>query len=327
MKYELIVQNNVTGKAWEISELVSEVSWSTQLVSQPGCLTFSYIDEKNDVIIPEGSIVSFKVDGQGVFFGMVFKVGTSENKMVAITAYDQLRFLKNKDTYIMSGMTASQFFSKICLDFNLKHNIIDSSSYTLPATVYDNKSIYEMLENTIDLTLINTGSWFCIRDNFGKLEFQLINRLKTLLFIGDQSSLSKYTFDSSIDDDTYNQIKLIKENKETLKREVYIVKDSSTIKSWGTLQYFEKMDENANAAQIQARAEMLLKLKNRKTKSLKLDTVLGDLRVFAGSGVILGIEHLQAFDVAMNKFFMVTRATHTFKNDSHMMSLDLVVSI
>jgi hypothetical protein len=87
------------------------------------------------------------------------------------------------------------------------------------------------------------------------------------------------------------------------------------------------VDEASNAAQIQARAEMLLKLKNRKTKSLKLNNVLGDLRVFAGAGVVLGIKKLVVRGIAINKYFMVTSATHTFANDLHTMSLELQVSI
>ena len=145
--------------------------------------------------------------------------------------------------------------------------------------------------------------------------------------IGDASSLEAYSFTSSIDDDTFNLVKLVKENKDTNKRDVYIVKDSSTIAKWGTLQYFEKMDENANAAQIQQRAEMILNLKNRKTKTLKLGNVLGDIRVFAGSGVVLSIQKLANKGVNLNKYFMVTEATHSFSNDLHTMSLGMQVSV
>jgi hypothetical protein len=327
VKIELIVQNSETGKTWEISELVNSISWTTYMVDQPGKLDFTFIDEADKVLATEGSVVSFKVNGTKVFFGYVFKEGVDETESVSVTAYDQLRYLKNKDTYVLSNMTASQVFEKICKDFKMRYSVIDKSSYVLPASVEDNKGLYEIIQKGIDLTLINSGNWYVVRDNFGTLEFQLLNRLKTLVFIGDGSSLSKYSFESSIDSDTYNQIKLVKENKETAKREIYIVKDSSTIKKWGTLQYFETVDEDSNAAQIQARAEMLLKLKNRKTKSLKLNNVLGDLRVFAGAGIVLGIQKLVVRGIPMNKYFMVTSATHTFSNDLHTMSLELQVSI
>lgn len=327
MKIELIVQNADTGKALEISELVSSISWSTYVADQPGKLVFAFIDESDKVLATEGSVVSFKVDETKVFFGYVFKEGVDETDSISVTAYDQLRYLKNKGTYVLANMTASQIFEKICKEFKLRYSVIDKSSYVLPSIPADNKGLYEIIQKGMDLTLINSGNWYVVRDNFGTLEYQLLNRLKTLVFIGDGSSLSKYSFESSIDDDTYNQIKLVKENKDTAKREIYIVKDSSTIKTWGTLQYFETVDENSNAAQIQWRAEMLLKLKNRKTKSLKLNNVLGDLRVFAGAGVVLSVKKLVVRGIAMNKYFMVTSATHTFTNDLHIMSLELQVSI
>jgi hypothetical protein len=327
MKIELIVQSKETGQLWEISELVSDISWDTYITDQPGKLTFNFIDEDNKVLLPEGSIVSFKVDDTKVFFGYVFKNGCDESSKVQITAYDQLRYLKNKDVYVIPGMTSSQIFEKICKETQLRYSVLDASSYVLPASVEDNKTYYEVIQKSIDLTLINTGKWYFVRDNFGTLEYQLINRLKTPVFIGDGSLLSKYSFESSIDEDTYNQIKLVKEDKDAKKREIYIVKDSNTIETWGTLQYFEKMDEDSNAAQIQARAEMLLKLKNRATKTLKLGTVIGDLRVFAGAGVILGIQKLVPRGIELNKYFMVTSVSHTFKNDSHTMSPELQVSI
>jgi hypothetical protein len=326
MQIELIIQDSKSGNAWDMSELVnSGINWETNIAEQPGKLTFEYIDQEN-ISINEGSPVSFKIDGQGIFFGYVFKKGRSKNGKIPITAYDQMRYLKNKDTYVFSGLTASEIFLRITSDFKLKAEVVDASTYVVAPRVHDNKTLFEAIQYGIDETLINTGNWYMLRDNFGKLQFININTLKTDLFIGDESLLVDYDFSSSIDDDSYNQIKLIKENQETQKREIYIVKDSSTIKQWGLLQYFEKMDENANAAQIQARADMLLKLKNRATKKLKL-AALGDLRVFAGTGIVLGISDLEKEGIAANQYFMVTQCSHSFSNDMHIMQLELQVSI
>ena len=325
MNIEAIVQDSKSGAAYDISELITKAVWETTLTNQPGKLTFDYIDD-NKVTISEGSPISFKVDGKGVFFGYIFKKGKNKDEKISVTAYDQMRYLKNKDTYVLSNLTASRIFAKICSDFKLSFEVKDSSSYIVPPRVNDNKTLFEIIQHGIDETLINTGNWYMIRDNFGKLQFININSMKTDLFIGDESLLIDFDYESSIDDDTYNQVKLIKENKETKKREIYIVKDSNTIKQWGLLQYFEKMDENANAAQIQARAEMILKLKNRVTKKLKLDC-LGDLKVSAGSGIVLGISDLQKEGVAINQYFMVTTCSHTFQNDLHTMQLEVQVSI
>lgn len=324
MKIELLTQNNETGKTFDISNLIyGAVSWETQLTDQPGKLTFEFIDE-GLAIMQEGSPVSFKVDGTGVFFGYVFKRTRNQAKRIQVIAYDQLRYLKNKDTYVLAAQTASDIFVKICQDFKLRYKVVSPSSYITPSQVLDNKSLFEIINYGLDRTLINTGEWYIIRDNFGTLEFLNLRDLKTNLFIGDESLLGDYSFEKSIDEDTYNTVKLVKENKDSKKREVYIVKDSSTIAKWGTLQYFEKLSDEANEAQIRVKAEQLHKLKNRPTTAFRLNC-LGDLKVFAGAGIVVGIQDLVAEGMPLNQYFLVKSCTHNFQNEFHMMQLDLKV--
>jgi len=325
MNIKLVVQDNETGKIFDISEIVDTISLTTQMSDQAGKLTFNYQDDDN-IKLHEGSPVYLKVDGVGMFYGTIFTRERTAKDSYSITAYDQMYYLKNKDTYVFPTMTASERFEKVCKDKQLKYRVDDKPSYKVPGAIMDNDTMYNMVQDGIDRTLINTGDWYIIRDDFGTLQFASLNRLKTMLFIGDESLLTDYNFKSTIEGDTYNQVKLIKENKETKKREVYIVKDSNNIKKWGLLQYFEKMDEKANAAQIKERANMILQLKNRVVKTLKLEC-LGDTRVFAGVGIVLGISDLVKEGIPMNKYFMVTSCTHTFKNDYHTMSLEMAVSI
>ena len=138
MKIELITQNNETGKTFDISNLIyGSINWETQLVDQPGKLTFEFIDE-GLAIMKEGSPVSFKVDGIGVFFGYGFKRIRNQAKRIQVTAYDQLRYLKNKDTYVLPAQTASTTFTKICQDYKLRYKVVSPSSYVAPAQVLDN---------------------------------------------------------------------------------------------------------------------------------------------------------------------------------------------
>ena len=325
MILEVVVQDNVTGQAYDISELILEASLETTMSGQPGKLSFTYIND-NVAQINEGSPLSFKADGANLFYGYVFKRNKTQDGKVVVLAYDQMRYLKNKDTYVLSGLTASQIFSKICNDYKLKASVISPSSYVVAPKIHDNKTLFEVIQSAVDETLTSSGTWYTLRDNFGTIEFVNVNALKTLVFIGDGSSLLGYNYETSIDSDTYNQVKLIKENKDTKKREVYIIKDSAAIAKWGQLQYFDKMDEKANEAQIRTRAAQILKLKNRLTKSLKLEC-LGRTEVSAGSGVILGINDLFGEAVAANQYYMVTNCIHKFSNGIHTMNLEVVVSI
>ena len=107
------------------------------------------------------------------------------------------------------------------------------------------------------------------------------------------------------------------ENKETGKREIYIAQDGSHINQWGVLQYYEKLDSKANA---KAMADALLDLYNAKTRTLKLQDVLGDIRVRAGTllVVMLGLG-----DINVSNYLMAEQVKHTFNDGQHLMELKM----
>ncbi len=86
---------------------------------------------------------------------------------------------------------------------------------------------------------------YVLYDDFGKLCLKNLERMKVGLII-DEETGENYDYESSIDSDTYNQIKLTYDNSDTGKREVYMAKDSSNIEKWGVLQYFDTIDEKTN---------------------------------------------------------------------------------
>ncbi|MEG2597672.1 MAG: hydrolase, partial [Oscillospiraceae bacterium] len=82
------------------------ISWETSKKGMPGKLTFSLVS--GDVPIEEGDAVTLTVDGKGRFYGFVFTLSQNESGKIQITAYDQLRYLKNKDCYTYQNKTASE---------------------------------------------------------------------------------------------------------------------------------------------------------------------------------------------------------------------------
>ncbi|MDL2215966.1 hypothetical protein LJB77_02800 [Ruminococcaceae bacterium OttesenSCG-928-N02] len=327
MNIELLIQDSKTCTVWDISEVTTTIKYTTYLEGNPGKLEISMIEDPAKMF-GEGSNVRFKLDGVGVFFGYVFTRERSNTGKLSLTCYDQLRYLKNKDTAVFTGLTATQMFERICSAQQFEHRVTTATSYALPPKVYDNKSYYEMLQDGMDLTLVNAGQWVLMRDNFGVLEMGTIEDRATTFVIGDAEQLTGYTFKSSIDSDTYNRIKLSQEvtseDGETKQRQVYVVYDSETEAHWGTLQYYDKVDENANAAQIRQRAEILLELKNRPTHTIKL-TCMGNIAITAGSSVYVDIAALDNEDTQNRKFALVNECTHTISNDKHTMVLGIEV--
>ena len=78
-------------------------------------------------------------------------------------------------------------------------------------------------------------------DKFGELTLTTPKNLPIQYIIGNESFMSSFEFEGSIEDSA-NIVRLIQENKETKKREVYIYQDSYNIGAWGKLQYMKKVD-------------------------------------------------------------------------------------
>lgn len=326
MKMEMLLQNADTGNIWDIGNVVTSIQWDTRVEdNQPGKLCFSFY-EAEGMEIAYGSIVRLKMDGVNVFYGYVFSFNDTESKETVVTAYDQMRYLQNKDTMVFKDSTASDRFKQICQAFSLKYQIVKDSSYICPAEVCDNKSLYDMIQRAIDFTLIHEKDWYVIYDDFGTLKFNSLKNMKTSLRFGDRELLTGYDFKGSIDDDTYNQVKLVREDTEAKKREVYITKDSSTIRKWGILQHFQKMDEKANTAQIKEFADLILKARNRPTKTLKI-TAIGNWNVRAGSGILLNINDLEGKGVKKNAYYYVLSCNHQVRRQKHTMQLDIQVEM
>lgn len=137
------------------------------------------------------------------------------------------------------------------------------------------------------------------------------------LLVSTGTNIDDYSYERGIDDETYNQIKLVRDNKDTGKREVYISKDSAAIKKWGLLQYYEKLDDSVNPEQAKAKSDALLGLKDRVQQKLTGVEVLGDKSVRAGYMVYVNIPR-----AGIKKFLLCTKAVHDFTDVSHTVKAD-----
>ena len=306
----------VNGQIYEISELVKSVSYTDKLNDGCSKLEFSYIDD--DLDIQNGSVVRLKFNGANIFYGYVFKHGQNKAKEITVTAYDQLRYCKAKDTIVVKNDTIDTLVRKMCNYFGLRVSTLTNTGYKLPVSVQDDKTWLDIIYTAIDDTLTNTGRWYCLRDEFGSIAVRDLQDLQLDLVLGDESLAYEYEYQKSIDDNFYNQIKIVSDNESTGKRDVYIAKDSGSIAKYGLLQFFEVLDKNYNPSQAKAKADALLQLYNREVETLELDC-LGDTRVRAGNSFFGQIE-----DVKLNKRLIVKSVTHKFI-PVHTMSLEVMI--
>lgn len=316
---ELLIGNETGTKLYQPA-VEEGMEWSTERRSTPGKLTFKVLADKNSDFT-EGCPVRMKCNGENVFFGFIFKQKRDKNGIITITAYDQLRYLKNKDTRVYENKTASQLIKMIADDYRLQVGTLENTAYKIPSRVEENTSLFEMIENALDLTLTNTKQMFLLYDDFGKLTLKSLASMYVgspeAYFMIDESTGENFDYTSGIEDNTYNKIKLTYDNEDTGYREVYIAQDSSNINRWGILQYFETLQEGENG---QAKADALLSLYNKKTRNLKITKAFGDNRVRAGSMIIV---NLDLGDVKVKNFMLVEKVKHTYKEKEHYMDLTL----
>ena len=310
--YELLIENN--GVIYE-PIIEGEITWTTERIGSPGKLTFSVVKDST-INFQEGNAVRFRVNGENVFFGYVWDKQRDKEQRIKVTAYDQLRYLKYKDTYMYKYKKASDVLKMIATDQSLKVGDIEDTSYVIPKRLQDNKTFFDITYDALGLTFDNTKKLYCLYDDYGRLTLKNLESMRLNAVIGENTA-EDFDYKTSLDD-VYNQIKLAYDNEKTGKREIYVAKDSNNINSWGKLQYFEKIDEKTNG---KLKADTLLAYYNRKNRSLTIKNALGVIGARAGASIVINLPEIG--DISIKNYMLIDSATHRFEDNEHFMDLKL----
>lgn len=307
----LTIQHNGTLFEPPVKEGV-EIEW--ERTGSPGKLTFTVLKTEG-VDFSEGDPVCFYYDKKPVFMGYVFKKSRDREQQIEVTCYDQIRYLKNKYTYIFENKTASQIISALCNDFNLSTGAMDNTGYVIPAISKENISALDIALDVLEETLLNTGNMYVLYDDFGKINVKNCANMISTTLIYEQSA-ENFDYSSSIDDETYNNIVLYyKGDDNTI--QIFTASSEARIREWGTLRYFEEVD---NPTSAQNKANALLNLYNKKTRELTIDGAFGDVTVRGGTLIPV---KLNLGDINVNNYMLVEKVTHKFNKDHYTMDLTL----
>lgn len=313
MAIKITIQHN--GRIFE-PPIESGVSLDWELNESPGKLTFTTVK------VPDGSMSFFEGDqvclyhdGTLKFVGYVFKKKRDKEHRIEVTCYDQIRYLKNKFSYVFENKTASEIIKALCKDFELKVGQIDNTSYSIPVVSEENKSALDIALRVLDETFAHTGERFALLDDCGAIKVLNTAKMFTTNLIFEENA-ENFDYTSSIDDETYNQVVLYYKKDDKIVQ-VYTASSPTTIKKWGLLRYFEEVS-TPSIAQNQANA--LLKAYNRKSREFKITGAFGDISVRAGTLVPV---KLNIGDTIVNNYLLVTKVTHNFEENQHTMDLTL----
>ena len=309
---ELLIQH---GDKVFIPVVQEGITSTTERKGCPGELKFKVV--KDDVIsFTEGDAVRLKVNGQNVFYGFIFKKQRDKEQIISVTAYDQLRYLKNKDTIVYENKTAGELIQMIAKDYMMQTGTIEDTGFKIKSRVEENTSLFDMIQNALDMTLENQKYMYVMYDDFGKIALKGLDNMRLNLLI-DEETGENFDYTSSIDSNTYNKVKLTYDNEKTGTREVYVAQDSENMNAWGVLQYFDTLQEGENG---KAKADALLSLYNKKTRNLTIKNAFGDVRVRAGSMIVVIMD---LGDMKLKNLMLVEKCKHEFKESQHLMTLTL----
>ncbi|MCJ8008895.1 hypothetical protein ACFFF5_21000 [Lederbergia wuyishanensis] len=316
-----VMIDNRNGTVWDMP--VSSVEWKTSRIGKAGSLDAKLI-LKDPLKHPvnSGDVIAVKDGSSKIFYGYVFESGIKHTSDVTIKAFDQLKYLMYNDTFVIPSSTATVAIKKIATDAKLKIGTFENTSYKVPGIVEDDKKALDVVSKFLDSTLIATNRNYVLFDQYGSLTLKNINNMKIAaddFYIGENSLLFDFDYKKTIDSETFNRIKLVHDNKNSGKREVYIAQDSANIAKWGRLQLFKKVDENMKSSQIKDLLDRLIKFHNREMKTLTLNC-LGNWKVRAGSFVLVYIEKL-----GIKEYFLVDECTHKWNQGIHTMTLEVKV--
>lgn len=290
-----------------------DVTWDTERSGTPGKVTFTV---RGETPFTEGDIVSLTYGNYKVFLGFIFDMQSDKSGATSITAYDQLRYFKNQDTYVFSNKTASEMLRQIANDYKMPVGTIENTSVAIKSFVADDKSLFDIVGDAMDATISESNKLFILYDDYGKINLKSANSMLVNLLLCEDT-VGDYSYSSSIDEDTFNQIILYYDNKKTNKREYFAATSSTSVEQWGLLRKTQSVDTNTGAQKL---ADTYLKTYNKKVRKLSVSDAFGrpDIR----AGTILSVL-MKVGDVNIKNFMMVEKASHTWSNGKYVMNLDL----
>ncbi len=182
---------------YDISELAISIDYSTSIKGFPGKLTINIVNDKdNDFEVSHGDMIKFWYEGFATFKGYVFDLQGDEKEEFQIIAYDQMRYLQNRDYFMVAGNeTLREVFEKICVakleltDGNItqrkmidNYSIVEANQKLSEAKVFEDASYFDILAWAIDRVHIASQE-----SEFGKLVTTVFSIGERVVFSGGKS--------------------------------------------------------------------------------------------------------------------------------------------
>jgi hypothetical protein len=319
-----VVADSQTLLMYDLSKVINSTSLYTNMLDQPGKMTLSLVNSR-DVDFHEGSTVSFSKGSVNMFKGYVFSI-TKRPNSTQIVCYDRIRYLGNRDSIVMSSTSINKVCAQVTKSTGIPISVVGGTK-SLGKRVFDNQSYYSMIQWALTEDMKKTKEMHILRDDFGTLKVLDVADLMQPIVIGDGSLMNDWEYETSIDEQTYTVVKLIRDRnmkKKKVKRSTVVIKEDANIKKWGSLQYFDKIDDKTKDATMKKMAKDILDLYSQPTRTMNL-TSIGYAPLRAGDGIGIKISDLDNEGFAAIKAAFCSSVNHTITADSHTMDLEVTI--
>lgn len=293
-----------------------EIAWERKGVA--GKCTFSIVQEKfGEIQFEEGDLVRVRISKTWMFYGYIFTLNRNKERVIKVTCYDQLRYLKAKESAVFINKSVGEIVTMIANDRKLQKGVIRDSKYKIPTITKENSSYFDMIMTAIEKTTEATGEIFILYDKFGKLTLCPLKHMKRNVVI-DASVIGDFEYESTIDKKTYNVIRVAYKSKADGATVYNTMKDVKNIAKWGMLQLTVKANNSFRSSTV---GQQMLSLYNSKTKTLKIKNAMGANEVVAGAVIMV---NLDLGDMKLTNNMVVDSVTHRVEDGLYSMDLALI---
>lgn len=315
MRYSIIINNK--GKVQKVDDIVIDTITLSHEMHDTASILQCTIPKMDGLDFVEGNEIGFSVDDNILFIGTIVAKSRDKEQDIKVTAYDNLFYLlKSIDTHIFEDATATTIIKFLCSVAGLQVGMIAETNFKIESLVCENTTFYDMIDEALKMTTNSTGIVYVLRSDKGKITLNTLDELALRNEIFDASTTENFIYDTSIAEDTYNQLKIYVENEETGQRDVAFLTDANNIARWGgVLQYSETLDSDVNSEQLNYIAKTLFDMYNKDTKTFSLVDRGGRYKLVGGNSVFVNFPNLSELNLIQGLF--VASVTHNFTENEH----------
>ncbi len=292
---------------YDITNILEKVTWSGDFKSVARKLDFSILTRVVDISINEGDLVSYYVDKDKVFEGIIWEYSSSSGgDSLSVLAYDNgIYLLKNKLAYNFKNTKAESIAKKVADDLGISIGNIVNTGIDV-TKLFLGVSAYEIIMTAYTEASKKTGKkYMCyIKDN--KLYVEEKGKIKLNISFEEGKNLiesnARVTLENMI-----NKV-IIVDEKGNKKEEI---KNDEWIKLYGSIQDVVESGEDKDVM-----SEAKSKLKGvEKTFSLN---GYGDISCITGYGVEVKDSYTN-----MKGLFYIDTDSHSWEDGEYKIDLEI----